>query len=397
MGRGSFHIVNTNIILNDTIIDADIKTTAAITRTKMNEDNDIRARNGAKIYAYETGNAKYFVIEKSSVNTNFDSDEGSFYFRPQTGGIYCAKPGLNNWIYLNGSGGSNYIRVGNDNTDGEIKTNSGNLNINPASDIYALQNLFVRTGKQLRVHNAANTGYIQMTANATSGDISGNVGYIEINAQTGVVELSKFNTNNVLKIYASDNTKILQLEEDNTDGKISTNSGKIILDPTTSVDFNNKPIIAVNDITYNAAVIRYASISHASFNVENNANYVIDSSKISSSDNTIRNFRAGISLPHGAIVTSVLVSWFRDDGAATGEIDLERNVKTGGGLDVMASCDSDASTGWHDVEDTSISNATVDNSGYTYSLVAILTPNDAKEDVMLSNIIITYTITKPLP
>lgn len=105
---------------------------------------------------------------------------------------------------------------------------------------------------------------------------------------------------------------------------------------------------------------------------------------------------AGIHLPNGAIITSFKVYWFRDDGVATGTATLYRHNFTGT-EEVMGNANSDAATGNHSVEDTTIGNATIDNSAYHYLVFIDLDPNNAALDVYLYAVVISYTITTPLP
>ena len=108
-------------------------------------------------------------------------------------------------------------------------------------------------------------------------------------------------------------------------------------------------------------------------------------------------YTAGVHLPHGAVITSFKVYWFRDDGAASGDADLFRNELGNANEVTMASADSDVATGYHSVEDTTINNATIDNSGYTYDVEITFNPNDSDDDVWIEGIVITYTIVKSLP
>jgi len=106
---------------------------------------------------------------------------------------------------------------------------------------------------------------------------------------------------------------------------------------------------------------------------------------------------AGIHLPHGATVTSFKVYWYRDDASASGTCNLYRATNTDGTGAAMAGAPSDATTGNHSVEDTTISNAVIDNVNYNYWVYALLDPNNAEGDVLLRAVVITYTITTLLP
>jgi hypothetical protein len=95
-------------------------------------------------------------------------------------------------------------------------------------------------------------------------------------------------------------------------------------------------------------------------------------------------------------VTNVRAWWYRDDAAATGTCSL--NHGNAGSLHTtMATVDSNSSSGAHVVDDNTITDATIDNSLYTYNIEITLDPNDNITDVELIGVVITYTIATPLP
>jgi len=114
-------------------------------------------------------------------------------------------------------------------------------------------------------------------------------------------------------------------------------------------------------------------------------------------DTSSISYYAGVHLPHAAIVTSIRVYWYRDDALASGDALLARHDFSGGTPDTMGDADSDATTGYHSVIDSSIDNATIDNTSYTYFLRLILDPNDNADDVAFMGAVIRYTVQKPLP
>ena len=91
-------------------------------------------------------------------------------------------------------------------------------------------------------------------------------------------------------------------------------------------------------------------------------------------------FETGINLPHGAVVTSVIV--YGNEAAEAEEFYLVRNEKATG-TQTNLSADTNINT-----KDTSIDNATIDNSNYTYGLVT--TSLDTNDRIYGG--IITYTI-----
>jgi hypothetical protein len=158
--------------------------------------------------------------------------------------------------------------------------------------------------------------------------------------------------------------------------------------------------------TFNSAVTRYISIGPASFltQFDNTDTWVqsnVGTSPTSLSAGSVAQsvFAAPVNLPHGATVTSLKVYWYRDDASAHGYCYLLRDIMDGDELTdrLMAFADSNATSGAHSVEDTSISFSSIDNSTYHYRIYLDLSPNDAAADVRLYAVVITYTITAPLP
>lgn len=157
---------------------------------------------------------------------------------------------------------------------------------------------------------------------------------------------------------------------------------------TTKVDF------AANPET------RYLAVSCAAWRkYGSNAFCAIIASSIKSTSSTEQAIAiAPVNLPHGAIVTSFRVYWYRADALSSGLCRLSRHTFAGGSGSEMAAADSNASTGYHNVTDTTISDATIDNTTYIYNLKAWINPNDDANDVQLNGLcLITYTITEPLP
>jgi len=107
-----------------------------------------------------------------------------------------------------------------------------------------------------------------------------------------------------------------------------------------------------------------------------------------------QNFVVPIHLPHGAIITSFKVHWYRSDAAAAGNATLNR-ISSIAGVTEMATAHSNSSAGNHTVEDTSIASATIDNSAYTYQIELSLDPNDAPDEIIFYGAIITFTSVYP--
>ena len=105
---------------------------------------------------------------------------------------------------------------------------------------------------------------------------------------------------------------------------------------------------------------------------------------------------APVYFPHGAIITSVKFYYFRNDAASNMEVWLYRKEATTSSSS-MARITVNTTTDWADMEDTSITNDTIDNSQYSYYVALLINNNDSPGDCKYDKVIITYTITSPLP
>ncbi len=106
---------------------------------------------------------------------------------------------------------------------------------------------------------------------------------------------------------------------------------------------------------------------------------------------------AGVHLPHGATVTSFKVWWNNAVGGATGEASLFVSANYGSPVTTMATADSTPGAGQHTAEDTSISSATVANDANKISVYLAMDPVSLTTDIYCYMIVITYTVTTPLP
>lgn len=121
--------------------------------------------------------------------------------------------------------------------------------------------------------------------------------------------------------------------------------------------------------------------------------------RITSSSNTVALITmAGVHLPTDAIVTSLKVYLYKDDAAASLSAALYRHqLAYAASGDTMASINALATTGEYTEEDTTISNATIDNENYRYYISMNIAPNNSSLDVRFYAAKITYTIVKSLP
>ena len=159
-----------------------------------------------------------------------------------------------------------------------------------------------------------------------------------------------------------------------------------------AVDTTNSKLVVV-------AQTRYLAVPPAAFvPVAGTVTaFEINNGRVISANTTEVSFVASVNLPHGAIVTLFRAWWFRNDSSAAGTCALQHNASNSNTATEMGAANSNASSGYHSVDDTSISDATIDNSGYSYGVAITLTPNDSQGDVYFMGALIQYTITTPLP
>ena len=100
---------------------------------------------------------------------------------------------------------------------------------------------------------------------------------------------------------------------------------------------------------------------------------------------------APVHLPHGAVVTDLQMTVYDNDGSVTGEVGLYR--VSNGSSGVMATCQSNDVAGIVTYNDPTVSNATIDNSNYSYGLRIIGNQNGGT-NLRFYNVVITYTVTK---
>jgi len=183
-------------------------------------------------------------------------------------------------------------------------------------------------------------------------------------------------------------------------------NGTTAVDVAVNGDFDvSGAAVIVGDIkavshTYTSAQTRYLSMAGASFVPDDKAyDWDTDASKGRGNGGniTIQSFSSSMDLPHGAIVTGVKVYYWAGNLLNTCGFDLYRITLADGTNTTMATANGTGTTGYDDIEDTSISSATIDNSTYTYRMAIKLNRLFATGPPFLLGVVVTYTVTVPLP
>lgn len=140
---------------------------------------------------------------------------------------------------------------------------------------------------------------------------------------------------------------------------------------------------------------RYYTIPHCAFvGSTNNTPYNYSSYVLTNADSAFasHNYYASVNLPDGATVTKITVRYHKEDADANGYVYLE---KTGSITSTVATISLLQSSGFTNYA-TSVSETIVsDNNAYWVRVN--LNPNDSQNDIKLSWVCITYTVTNPLP
>jgi len=105
---------------------------------------------------------------------------------------------------------------------------------------------------------------------------------------------------------------------------------------------------------------------------------------------TLQNFYTDLQLPNGVTVTKVVLYGNRTNAGSVLQLRMFRNNRSGTSHG-MASIVAGWTTGYSSSEDSSISNAVIDNANYTYFLILGLTMNVGIWDTYFSGAKIEFT------
>jgi len=371
---GGYTKITSDIILDDTIVDADIKATANITRSKMNEAQDVLIKTGAKLQVNEAANVNNVQVTHDGTQGNIITSAGALVINAFTGVVSLLKAGVNGILKIYGSGGVNRLDISHNNTDGVVLSQVGDLILGGAN-IRSAVNYLLRNGAKLLFYRGDNTLYSQVYRDDASLKVDGVDKGIYIISGDGTVGISKGGINSRLNIYDSTEAKRVSLIHNGVAGVIETNSDGLMISPATSVDFNNKPVTNANYYEVNGAIYYYKSVGGIEFKgVDTHAISVLSPNW---ADNTVA-MNCGmddcwsihnLQLVKGSTITLLWTRYRRNDAACTGFIILEAINKMTGALIEMARVNFTDLTGAF-VSDTdgTIATPTVDTDTYSYRL-----------------------------
>ena len=104
---------------------------------------------------------------------------------------------------------------------------------------------------------------------------------------------------------------------------------------------------------------------------------------------TEQDYYAGVDLPHKAVVTELTLIGHREDALATLMLQLWKAAHDGI-TTLMAELTADWTDGNGLISTTTITEPTIDNENYQYSVMVRLDPNDSINDVMLRKVKIDW-------
>jgi hypothetical protein len=399
--RGAITKVTSDIILDDTIINADVKATANITRTKINEYQNLLAKGGALIRAYDVADLKYIEICQDGTDGSIFVDGTKLLLNVTTGLIGCYRNGVNSILRVYSSDILKYLDVTHDGTDGWINSLTGILKLQATSFIYLLQNISLRDGKVLYFQDTLNLTAANIYADATVLYINGGLADVSVKSANGMTRFNKTALNNFARIYASDGNKRITIGHDNTNGTIDTNTGDIVLNPATNINCNNKPLTAVNDITFNAERSGRKIICCRDFKTINgfgssegsvmNLPYMINSAAFG----TLRDYTYNLPVTNGVTITSIKLHYKRNDALSDLRLELQRYALADATYVQMANVTANDVTGnMVNIEDNTITNPVIDYSAYGYSLILSIQNNNDSGDAVPYFVEINYTYGK---
>ncbi len=175
------------------------------------------------------------------------------------------------------------------------------------------------------------------------------------------------------------------------DGGINT--ARLADDAVTGDKIADNSNITAASYSYNSAQTRYLSVSGYGFIPNNETDtYAKASGVLSTTDDS---FSSPVDFPNGAIITGMTVDYYNNVPDENMNFALARsnNKST---TETIASIVPTTNLGsWREASATSISNAIIDNSQYSYYIFVNFSASSA--DMRLGGVTISYTVDNPLP
>jgi hypothetical protein len=255
----------------------------------------------------------------------------------------------------------------NDAEDGEVmKMIGGNWNAAPDE-----------TGGNGTITSVTPTDLGGLEGGGTEGDVS--LGIAVQGVTSGLIQDGA--------IIDEDVNQFAAIAPDKIAGTAVTVSGDQLIEGTKT--FDNLNI---------ATTTRRTTISSAAF-VPGNSSYEYNrsGSYIVNTSTGLQTYFAPVSLPDGAIVTAVRVTFHDNDATYDAYFELSKVYLYSTGVVYMASGSSAGTPGLTTVVDNTIISESISNDGYVYYLTVEMHYSGSNLNMRLYGAEIEYTITRPLP
>lgn len=397
---GGYTKVTTDIILDDTIIDADIKATANITRSKMNETQNVLVKAGAFIQVFEPAGVKNIKLIHDGSNATLENSAGNFFIIGANGLISLLKAGSNSLFDIYGAGGVKYLRLTHNDTDAEITTQAGNLKFNPAGSIQALKDIVLNVGKGLYLYNAGTTNYGLLNCNGGGLILSTQSDGILLQPNSGLTYFNKAAIDNFALWYSQNGVNYCKVGHNGTGGLIETNVGDLIFNPAGNVNCNNKALMGFSSLSYQASVYGYIAhfanaASAESAAAQTQKSVVSGALGVLDAAATTYYYTIPVNFPDGVNVQELKVWYWQSNNSAVMQVDLMRMASNGNYIQMATVNDENIATAYGTVIDNTIVSGVINILAYGYCLRIALTNASAANQIKCMYILVSYFTTHP--
>jgi hypothetical protein len=370
----------------------------------MKETDDLLIKTGAKLQINDASDTKNYQVAHNGTNLVRTVSAGDVIEAIESGRLWLQKAGVNSEVRIWDTSVAKYIQLYYDGANFAISYPQGDLTLTSGSNIFALQNLMLRSGKHLLAYDAGNTNYTDLYNNGTAGYLHSSVGALKLSSIGNEVVIWRSGVTMTLKVYDSAQAARINILHTATDGTIENNVGELNIIPATNLNLNNKPITNVNDFTFAAVKTGYININALNMRGFYPADEAFRSNDggsygLRNSDGAFarHDFSYNPPIPNGVIITALRVRYKRNDAASSGQVTLTRINNTDQTTAARGAVTLTDATGANvEGADTGISAENVNLATYSYSLQAYIDNNDNVADIAIVSITIEYTYQKIL-
>lgn len=400
--RFGLHTITTDVILDDTIIDADVKSNANITRSKMNQAQDLIAKTGAKLQVLDASDTKDIQIIHDGTYGKIAVLSGDLLNEIVTGILRLYKAGVHSEINVHAGDFGRRLRIYFDGTNFNINFSSGDLIFDCQANLIFNKNVAIKTGKNLLVYGAGGVNYVTVYHNDTAGYIHSSLGALKLSSVGNEIVIWRAGVTMALKVYDSAQSARVSIYHTAAGGFIDNNVGDLTITPQVNLNLANKPITNVNDFTFNAIKTGFNTFNASLFRGQTTGDEAfrgIDGGSygLRNTDGAFarHDFFIPLNLPQGVIITGLRVYYKRNDAASTSQVWIEKidhatQAATTRGIVML----NDVTGAIVFVEDTTMLAEQVNNAAYGYFVRCFIDNNDAVTDIVIVGVYVQYTYQK---